>query len=240
MKPSGGALPPAALIAVMSLMVVLLSISATTTSAAKSAEEPRKTALINRVMQERGAVDDLDLAVERLRGQVDSVQETLAKQSDTSRTFVENRKRAAVQAASVEMEGSGLVVTLADAPKASTSGDVSFGVNRIQDNDIQLVVNQLLLSRAEAIAINDNRVSSVTPIRAAGGTIVVNYRPVASPYRIVAIGADYEAFMKSDIAVRLSTWKSKYELGFSTEREKRLKVPAYSGRGEIGFAQVVN
>src|SRR5262249_1477858 len=101
----------------------------------------------------------------------------------------------------------------------------------------QLVVNSLFACGAEAIAINDNRVVAVTPIRAAGATIVVNYRPVSSPYRIVAIGADKNRFSATDIAERFREWQKKYDLGFSVETHNILTVPAYQGRVAIDIAQ---
>ena len=63
-------------------------------------------------------------------------------------------------------------------------GDVS----RVLDVDLQSVVNALWAAGAEAIAINGQRLTATSTIRAAGDAVLVDYRPVTSPYEVAAIG----------------------------------------------------
>ena len=136
------------------------------------------------------------------------------------------------------MKGPGVSVKLSDADRPDEP-NLTFDANRIQDGDIQLVVNALFAAGAEAVDINDNRISAVTPIRAAGATIVVNYRPVNSPYEINAIGADKEQFERSEIAQRFVGWKKKFNLGYSVNKRNSITMGAYSGRVSIDQAQAV-
>ncbi len=230
-------LPPISLLLVVSLAGFLLTVTAVRTSETKLENAPQKHALIDRVLAERQHVDDLDKAVERVRAETLSARELQASQNAQSQQSLQEERATSMLAGTVAVKGSGIAVRLADAPRPSGEANTSFGASRIQDTDLQLVVNALVASGAEAIAINDNRISTVTPIRAAGGTIVVNYRPVSSPYRIIAIGANKDSFQRTEIALRLKSWRTSYELGYSVESGKRLEVPAYAGRGKLGFAQ---
>jgi uncharacterized protein YlxW (UPF0749 family) len=229
--------PPTLLIAMLAVAAFLLVTTGFATTAATQKEAPRKKALINQILSERQDVDDLDLAVAQLRAQVDNAQ-TAAGQKSASQNQAQQQQSALSElAATTAMEGPATIVRLADAPRDDKANSTSFGTDRVQDHDIQLVVNELFASGAEAIAINDNRVSAVTPIRAAGGTIVVNYRPVSSPYRIVAIGADRKTFEQSQVATNFTQWKKQFQLGYSVSTTKKTTVPAYTGRVTIDVAQ---
>lgn len=215
----------------------LLVVTGFATSEAKSSQEPRRKALIDQVLSERRNVDDLDQAVEELREQVAQARATAGQVSTAQAGRNADEATLAMAAGAKEVKGSGLVITLSDASRPTNEDTANFDAKRIQDGDIQLIVNALFAAGAEAIGINDNRVVVVTPIRAAGGTIVVNYRPVNSPYRIAAIGADKERFSESEVAANFRQWKKKYDLGFNVETEKSIKIPAYSGRVGIDVAQ---
>jgi uncharacterized protein YlxW (UPF0749 family) len=74
---------------------------------------------------------------------------------------------------------------------ADTAGNS--GLAQVQDRDLQIVVNGLWQSGASAIAINDRRLTSNSAIRSAGLAILVDYRPLIAPYKVVAIGENADA-----------------------------------------------
>lgn len=89
--------------------------------------------------------------------------------------------------------GPGLLVTvtdpgvgrnLSDASKQRVSGSQQI----ILDRDLQLVVNSLWASGAEAISVGDVRIGPNVTIRQAGGAILVDNKPISSPYSVRAIG----------------------------------------------------
>jgi len=229
--------PPLALVGVLTLVGFLLVVTGTATSAANQSLEPRRQALVDQVLQQRSDVDDLDTAVAALRGQVTEARAAAGAASARTQEEADKELALAVAAGTVAVKGNGVEVKMTDAERTGDGEDAKFDANRIQDSDLQLTVNALFAAGAEAVAINDNRIVSVTPIRAAGGTIVVNYRPVNSPYRIVAIGADKKRFEASEIAIRFAQWKKKYALGFSVENKKNLEAPGYAGGTSIALAQ---
>jgi uncharacterized protein YlxW (UPF0749 family) len=141
----------------------------------------------------------------------------------------------ATQAGTVPLRGAGLVVSMAPSDRpAPVSEDA--GAYQIHDTDVQLVVNALWAAGAEAVAINDSRLVATTPIRSAGGTIVVNFRPLSPPYVISAIGADRARFEASAIARRFKRWTKLFGLGFQVRPRTSVAVPGYTGRVGISAA----
>jgi uncharacterized protein YlxW (UPF0749 family) len=227
----------ASVLAVAGFLIVTAAFSARDT---RRAEEPRKAALIHEILDRRSQVDGLDQTVRQLRDEVLAAERDDASRSKAAQAEAERLAQLAAAAGTTSMKGPALVVRLSDssrAPKAGTSDDV--GAFQIHDTDLQLVVNALFASGAEAVAINDSRIVSTSPIRAAGATIVVNFRPLTPPYKITAIGADRDRFDATDIAKQFHTWTKRFGLGFSVSRTGGATVPAYTGQVPIDDAHPV-
>ncbi len=77
--------------------------------------------------------------------------------------------------------GPGIVIAAESSRDGADAG-------RITDRDLQILVNGLWYAGAEAVAVNDNRVGTLTSIRTAGDAITINYRSISSPYTVVALG----------------------------------------------------
>lgn len=91
--------------------------------------------------------------------------------------------------------GAGVVVTLRDAdPKEVRKLTAELGQEYtpaeyvIHDLDVLQIVNELRAAGAEAIAINDQRITATSPIRCVGPTVLINSTPVGVPLEIKAIG----------------------------------------------------
>ena len=224
----------ASVLAVAGFLIVTAAFSARDT---RRAEEPQKAALIHQILDRRSQVDDLDKSVRELRDQVLAAERDDASRSKAAQADAERTAELAAAAGTTAMRGPALVVRLSDSnriPKTGTSEDV--GAYQIHDVDLQLVVNALFASGAEAVAINDSRIVSTSPIRAAGATIVVNFRPLNPPYKITAIGANSDQFDATDIAKQFHTWTKRFGLGFSVSHSKAATVPAFTGQVPIDDA----
>lgn len=124
--------------------------------------------------------------------------------------------------------GPGAVITLTDAPNA-TSAD-----NTVTDQDLRQVVNGLWAAGAEAIAINGHRLSNRTAIRLAGSAVTVDYRSVTSPYRVEAIG-DANALPARFAETAGGSWceylKHNYGIGYRVDTAEKLALSADPGLG---------
>ncbi|MCA1657216.1 MAG: DUF881 domain-containing protein [Actinobacteria bacterium] len=133
------------------------------------------------------------------------------------------------------VRGAGLIVTVGDAgqPSDPVTGAPDPGdpaaAGRVQDRDLAGLVNALWAAGAEAISVDGQRLSPTSTIRSAGGAILVDFRPVSSPYEIRAIGDAGRmqvGFADSAVARSFSTFVDLYGIKFSTRRVSGINVPA--------------
>jgi uncharacterized protein YlxW (UPF0749 family) len=133
--------------------------------------------------------------------------------------------------------GPGLVVVLTDAPSDGAQTDPA---TRVQDMDLQLLVNGLWAAGAEAVAVNGERVTSLSAIRNVGPAILVDLVPLASPYTVSAIGdpqAMQTAFARGSASTRLALLSSYYGISVSIKAATNLVLPG-SGNAVLRSAQV--
>ena len=125
-----------------------------------------------------------------------------------------------------------------DAPP-DTTGQVS-PENRVQDIDVQIVVNGLFASGAEAIAVNGQRLTALSAIRNVSIAILVDDVPLSSPYRIEAIGDPRSlqtSFARTTAADHLTLLGSTYDIGVATSTADDLTL-AGAGSTRLRYAQV--
>ena len=139
-----------------------------------------------------------------------------------------------MQAAAVPLRGPGVTLTLDDA--ATAGGDANAGSRpssgfqegRVTSGDLQVVVNGLWGAGAEAISINGHRLSSTAAIRFAGQAIIVDFRPLARPYVITALGdpqAMQQLFEPSFAGLYLSQLTDQYKIRSTMAAGDSLTVP---------------
>jgi uncharacterized protein YlxW (UPF0749 family) len=150
----------------------------------------RRTALLGRVDQETEDVQRLQSSAEDLRRQVTALQ-----RPKIAAPVSDQLDELTVAAAQSPVEGPGLRLTLRDADGvggdavgADPRDDGNADDGRVLDRDLQIVVNALWAAGAEAIAINGERLSSLSAIRGAGEAVLVDFKPLVPPYEITAIG----------------------------------------------------
>jgi uncharacterized protein YlxW (UPF0749 family) len=148
-----------------------------------------RAVLLDQVEQRNEAADAVAAAnLERL-AQIERLESELL--TEDQQVLARSVDRLAVPAGAVRLTGPGVRVTLDDAPQED--GDL-FGeepgpdLTRVLDLDLQQVVNGLWAAGAEGIAVNGQRLTSLSAIRGAGSAILVDYRPLARPYVVEAIG----------------------------------------------------
>jgi uncharacterized protein YlxW (UPF0749 family) len=152
------------------------------------AEQPQRQVarqgLIDDIHTRQDRIESLVGREELLRGQVNNLQAALLNDS----TLEQLRKYEAATGLR-KVTGDGVLVTLADAPQTTDPfGNPPPKDTRVLYLDLRTVVNQLFADGAEAIAINGQRLTTTSTIRSAGDAILVDFKPLISPYKIAAIG----------------------------------------------------
>ncbi len=173
---------------VLAAVVVTLGAAQAQVSAPAEAKERQK--LIDRIHDETRGADALQKNVDGLRDTVGAEQRAVLQDRGAGDRLVE------LLAAAGPVHGPGVELVVDDAREASSGGDgdgprESTGFSdtgRVRDRDMQRVVNGLWASGAEAISVNGQRLTALSAIRAAGEAILVDNRPLAPPYTVLAIG----------------------------------------------------
>ena len=110
-------------------------------------------------------------------------------------TLAAQTRSLGLAAGELAVTGPGVEFTVDDAPSTSqavgTDPRTQLGQEGgvVLDADLQVIVNGLWAAGAEAIAINGQRLTTLSAIRSAGEAILVDFRPLTRPYRIDAVGS---------------------------------------------------
>lgn len=181
-----------------------------------------------------------------LAAQADDVQRRELRDDATGRDLLSRLDQLSLSAGTTAVIGPGLDITVTDPNIGRDLTDVSKqrvpGSRQvILDRDLQLVVNSLWASGAEAISVGGVRIGPNVTIRQAGGAILVDNHPIASPYTILAVGPPNtmrETFERSAGLQRMRLLEASYGVGVQVSSGDGLSLPAGPVR-EIKFAKQI-
>lgn len=224
-------------LAVALVMVVAGLLAAVTyhqTAAGSEGRQQIRAALIADIVGAQEVTDDLAADLDAARAEVAAAREEALAASDEGQAALATLAQAEQAAAAVPVTGPGLLVLLADAaPDADgdpVGGDTQEDPRgKVRDGDLQLVVNALWAAGAEAVSINGQRLGPTTAIRFAGEAVLVDFRPVTSPYEVSAIGDPgtlRSEFLASPEVGSLAVISQSFGLRFEFSEEDELSLPA--------------
>jgi uncharacterized protein YlxW (UPF0749 family) len=181
-----------------------------------------------------------------LTTQRDDVQRRALAEDSAGRALLSRLDRLSLSAASTPVTGPGLSMTVTDPGVGPNLSDVSkqrvAGSRQIiLDRDLQLVVNSLWASGAEAISVGGVRIGPNVTIRQAGGAILVDNNPISSPYAVLAVGPPHsmqDLFDNSPGLRRLRLLETSYGVGVNVSAGDKLTIPAGAVR-DIKFAKQI-
>ncbi|MFI6644217.1 DUF881 domain-containing protein [Streptomyces sp. NPDC050504] len=186
--------------------------------------------LIDRIESETADADRLEKDVDALRKSVSERQrKALEKHGGDQGELV------GLLAGATEVTGPGLKLVVDDAKDTDQGGggpreSTGFSdTGRVRDRDMQRVVNGLWQSGAEAIAINGQRLTALSAIRAAGDAILVDNKPLVPPYTVLAVGDGKElstAFQDSADGQYLHALQENFGIRTGISQQEKVRLPA--------------
>jgi uncharacterized protein YlxW (UPF0749 family) len=218
----------------LALVGLLLAAAVVQANAAKPAVVQRRLDLVARIQAQTRRYDAVTKDLTALQAQVDRLKSAALGASGAGAGLDARLGVLGLAAAALAVTGPGLRLTMDDAvtPGPGAAGDPALG--HVLDRDLQMVVNGLWAAGAEAVAINGQRLSSLSAIRSAGDAILVDYRPLTRPYVVLAIGDPntIQASFAAGAAGRgLRTLQQTYGVQYLVEGVGSLSLPAAPGVG---------
>lgn len=203
-----------------------------------AAEGPRvryttqeRSPLVETALALQAQQDELKARIVALRSSVQQIEQQGTGSAAAMRDLNDRLQQARIAAGLIPLRGTGIVLKLEDSsqptPPDGNAADYLAGAA-----DLRTVVRLLWQSGAEAVAINDERITTSTAIIDIGGSVLVNTAYIAGPYQIAAIGP-------KDLFARLSatpgweefvrTRRGSFGIGISWAEPETVDVPAFAG-----------
>lgn len=199
----------------------------------------RNQALVRSVQDLDRSNQDERARVAALRAEVAALEADAAHRSDDARRLAQQVDDLRAHAGLTVLHGPGVTVEIADGrPGPDVQGRTAYLVSF---EDVQDVVNVLFAGGAEAVAVNGHRVTPESAFAGSGGAVVVDQSgPLASPFRVVAVGdrGRMEQVLADPSSLGdLRDRSRRYGLELSIAGSPDLTVPAADSSLEPRFAQ---
>ena len=210
------------ILALFGLLVVTAAVQ--TSRNAVAAQDSRKE-LIDQIRSRSADVEAKRERILDIRRDVQSLETRFFVSTTEGRAVSDRLDRLGTTTGSLPVEGPGVVVVVDDAPDATSAKQ------EVLDKDLQKLVNALWESGAEAISINGQRLTNLSAIRHAGAAITVNYRSLARPYVVSAIGDQNSIparFVETEHGAEWLDLQAAFGLQFDMTSKEFLTLPAAS------------
>lgn len=200
---------------VLAAFALLVMMAALQTRNDRPATERERNTLISDVAARKELQAEREATVQRLR-------EEVADLSASADRFDPAYQNLRLETGDLAATGPGITVVASPSALQNPDGSIS-------DRDLQIMVNGLWYAGAEAVAINGQRIGTLTGIHTANGVINVNYRDIVPPYTVVAIGPSDTLLQRFEDNPAGRYWASRQKeasVQFGVTPSSDLSVPA--------------
>ncbi len=136
--------------------------------------------------------------------------------------------------------GPGVEIFLTDSAGANRESTGVVPEALVQASDLRDIVNLLRTQQPEAIAINNQRILSTTPITAVGASILVGNFYIAPPFTITVVGdAEFMSQRLKDPSVltELKKRAADFKLQFHLTVKSHINIPPYNGDFRVKYVK---
>lgn len=217
--------PAPAAMAMLAIFGLLITTAFVQTSRTSDDAKARHAQLVKQVVARKAQLASQRERADALRSEAETLQTLYLQATAQGRSLQSRLTTLGLTTGADPARGPGVRVVVDNGP--ATGGEEA----EVLDVDVQKLVNGLWLSGAEAIAINNQRLTSLTAIRSANTLITVNLVRLSPPYTIDAIG-DPDKMAARFIDTPGGQWwldlQALYGLKFAINSEESLTLPAAS------------
>jgi uncharacterized protein YlxW (UPF0749 family) len=197
--------------------------------------------LVETASQLSAQQDELKATVLDLRERIQSAEQSGEGSAAVVRDLNERLEQARIAAGLIPLTGTGIVLQLEDS-LAPVTPDTTESDYLVGARDLRAVVEELWSAGAEAIAINEERITPTTSIIDVGPSILVNSAYLVPPYQVTALGPE-------DLYPRLSASTGFVDFiraraqGFGIRVQfaepESVELPAFAGTVTLRYARPV-
>ena len=151
-------------------------------------------------------------------------------------------ERGVTAAGLAPVDGSGLEITLDDAPRrpdGTLPGNARPDDLVIHQSDVQAVVNAMWAAGASGVTVMDQRLIATSAVRCVGNTLLLQGRTYSPPFVITAVapGAAVRAQLAASPQVAiLQQAVDAFGLTFTVHDRSSVALPAYAGSLDMEYA----
>jgi uncharacterized protein YlxW (UPF0749 family) len=214
-----------AVVLVVAAFAMLVTIAAVQTSRNADVEDASRASLIKRVESRREVLAGLQDEVARLREDNNTAEDDLRRLGERYSAVQARRSELGALTGFARVTGDGVRVSLDNAEFADPTA-------QMRDSDLALLVDGLWAAGAEAVAINGQRLTSVSAIRNSGPAIEVNSIGIAPPYTVTAIGDRGELaanLLETPSGLAFVSLANQYGFRYDIDNVTDIRLPAGPG-----------
>lgn len=191
-------------------------------------ETMRETELRTELSDWKTKYDEVEERISDIDSKIAEYQSQISNSEESSKILKNELDEAQNYLGYTKLRGEGIIITLEDN-----------NFRTIERWDLLELINELKLSGAEAIAVNDERIVSTTEIATVRSQfILINGNRIPSPFIVKAIGD--KKYLESAITIKggyIDEMKSN-EKTISYVVEDNVEIPAYKGKIEFEYAEI--
>ncbi len=207
----------------------LLSVAALSLRSPDLQDGQERMDLAERVEAAGARGDDSALVIEGLRADIADLEAQVPVAGGAN--LADELETVGAAAGAVAVAGPGVLITLDDAPvdDLAPAPEPGYNADRVLAGDLSRLVNGLWEGGAEAISINDQRLTVTSSIRFAGEAIIVDFRGLTRPYEVRAIGDPQvmvDVIANGDTGQYFTDLRDEYGIVVEWERSEQMTAPA--------------
>jgi uncharacterized protein YlxW (UPF0749 family) len=185
--------------------------------------------------KEKEKHDALYKDYQRLSSDLDKYKAASNDVNATTKILNEQLDNAEILAGIKEVYGQGVIIKMADSKKTVQPGTQE-ELYWLHDGDMLMVLNELKDAGAEAISLNDQRLTSISEVRCVGSVVSVNNVRLGEPFTIKAIGdsktLESALLFRGGVVSELTS----YGIEFEIKKAEDIVIPAYKGAINFKYA----
>ena len=195
-----------------------------------SIENMRETELQTELANWKTKYEEAEKQYEDTVSKIEEYQKTKESNDETSKVMDDELEQVNMSLGKTDIEGKGIVITIKDSDQEEA--------NKISASNLLIIVNALKLSGAEAISINDQRLTPNSGIVCGGNIIDINGEKVGVPFTIKAIGLPESLDALSRPGGYLEILK-RYGIEAELKKSNDITIPKYTGKIEFKYGKSV-